>query len=115
MGLLKRRKSDAQGFWATGIAPAEVAENSTYLVKIGREEVILTRIDDAIFAFESSCPHAAADLSNGTLHGGRITCPLHGWKFDVKSGRTLWPEDESCRLTRYEVRVDSAEVRVRLT
>ncbi|MBP6777352.1 MAG: Rieske 2Fe-2S domain-containing protein [Piscinibacter sp.] len=46
-------------------------------------DLALFRIGDAVYAIEDSCPHAGASLSNGRLHGRRVTCPAHGLKFDL--------------------------------
>lgn len=113
MALFKRKKRDSDGFWATGLSAENIDPSTPYPLKINGEMLIVTRIGDDIFAFSADCPHAAADLADGTLHRGRITCPLHGWKFDIRTGRTLWPEDEACQLRRVEVKI-SAEIMVRI-
>ncbi len=120
MSLFKRKKRDSDGFWETGLSAESVQPNTPYPLQIKGEPLIVTRIDGEIFAFSAICPHAAANLNDGTLHRGRITCPLHEWKFDIRTGRTLWPEDETCRLRRFEVRVgalrgeESAEIKIKL-
>ena len=36
------------------------------------------------------CPHLKADLTRfGVIDGQTLTCQLHGWKFDLASGRCL--------------------------
>jgi nitrite reductase/ring-hydroxylating ferredoxin subunit len=113
MGLLRRKQRDSNGFWRTGLSAETLQDNTPYPLKINGEAVIVTRIGDQIYAFSATCPHAAAELSGETLHRGRISCPLHGWKFDIRTGRTLWPEDETCRLQHFEVRT-SAEITIKL-
>jgi nitrite reductase (NADH) small subunit len=39
-----------------------------------------------------------------------VTCPWHGWTYDVTSGRS--PDDEDCRVERYEVKVEAGDVYV---
>lgn len=112
MRRFKQKRHDKDGFWVTGLSAENIHPNTPYPLKIGGEAIIVTRIEDQIYAFSATCPHAAADLNNGTLHRGRVTCPLHDWKFDIRTGRTLWPEDEVCRLQRFEVKVTGNEVKV---
>ncbi len=38
------------------------------------------------------CPHAGGPLGKGMLHGCVVTCPWHGWQFDVTSGQHLLSE-----------------------
>lgn len=99
----RRPPRDADGFTATGIPAGTVRENE--LTPVPRTDALLTRVDGALIAFARHCPHAAADLADGSLHRGRISCPDHGWKFDVCTGRTLWPDDENRPLPRYPVKI----------
>lgn len=113
--MLKRKeKSDADGFYATQIAAVDVSENGMINVKIKGQPLILTKWQDTIYAISAYCPHAAADLNNGEIYKGRVDCPEHGWRFDLKTGRTLFPPDEACRLKRYEVKEENGMVFVRV-
>ncbi len=40
-----------------------------------------------IFAVDDACPHQGASLAAGTVHDGRLICPLHSWVFELSSGR----------------------------
>lgn len=115
MGIFGRTPTpDSEGYYPTGIAAATVTPGELVKARIGRVPLLLSRVDDQIVAFSQTCPHAAADLSGGSLARGRVTCPDHGWKFDLKTGRCLWPADESARLKIYPVRVALGQVQVKL-
>ena len=43
--------------------------------------------DDRVFALDDSCPHRGGPLSQGIVHGGRVTCPLHNWVIDLGTGK----------------------------
>jgi nitrite reductase (NADH) small subunit len=45
--------------------------------------------DDAVFAVDDRCPHQAGPLSQGLVHGHRVTCPLHDTEVCLRSGRAL--------------------------
>ena len=105
---------DAEGWYRLAVSAETIQENAITAVTIAKTDLIVTRLDGEIVAFSAECPHAAADLTDGTLHRGRITCPDHEWKFDIKTGRTLWPEDESCRLKRFDVQEREGALHVRL-
>ena len=51
--------------------------------------------DDRIFALENRCPHKQGPLSEGIVHGAKVTCPLHNWVIDLESGSAA-PPDEGC-------------------
>ena len=51
------------------------------------------------YVMERWCPHRQADLSVfGEVEGGVLTCHLHGWQFDLESGRCLTAEDRHLRV-----------------
>lgn len=115
MGIFGRNPTpDSDGYYPTGVMATAVTVGALVKAQIGRVQVLLSRVDDQIVVFGRTCPHAAADLSAGSLARGRVTCPDHGWKFDLKTGRCLWPDDESARLKTYAVRVADGQVLVRL-
>lgn len=59
----------------------------------GREFVVAGRIvavfhvDGTFHALDGICPHAGGPLARGALNGTIVTCPWHGWQFDVATGR----------------------------
>jgi len=64
--------------------------------------------DDAVFALQDACPHKGGPLSQGIVHGNKVTCPLHGWNLDLASGEACTP-DVGC-AKRYETRVENGVV-----
>ena len=59
--------------------------------------------DDQVFALRDRCPHKGGPLSQGIVHGHRITCPLHNWVLELESGQAVAP-DVGC-ATHYPVRL----------
>ncbi len=49
--------------------------------------------DDRIFALVNRCPHQSAPLSEGTVRGCVVMCPLHGWVIDLESGKAQAPDE----------------------
>ncbi len=64
--------------------------------------------DDQVFALNDVCPHKGGPLSQGIVHGHRVTCPLHGRILELASGEVCAP-DQGC-ARRYETRVENGEV-----
>jgi nitrite reductase (NADH) small subunit len=63
---------------------------------------------DQVFALRDRCPHKGGPLSQGIVHGGTVTCPLHNWKIDLASGEAQGP-DEGCAHS-YTVKVENGVV-----
>lgn len=53
--------------------------------------------DDQVFALEDRCPHKGGPLSEGIVHGTSVTCPLHGWVFDMTTGMAQGADEGSVR------------------
>jgi 3-phenylpropionate/trans-cinnamate dioxygenase ferredoxin subunit len=58
-------------------------------VTIRGKEILLARWGDRVYATDVLCPHLRADLSEGTLQGHILTCPLHGSQFDIRDGHVV--------------------------
>lgn len=69
-------------------------------------------IDEEYFAINDLCPHMGASLSSGWVEEGRVMCPWHAWRFDVRDG--TWCDNPKVKTDCYEVRVEGDEVQVRV-
>jgi nitrite reductase/ring-hydroxylating ferredoxin subunit len=75
-------------------------------------EVALFLVAGKVYAIENLCPHQHIPvLDEGELENTVLTCPMHGWRFDLATGRAV---DASGGLTSYPVRIDSGNVLVAL-
>ena len=73
---------------------------------------IFRTADDEVFALLDSCPHKGGPLSQGIVHGKKVTCPLHNWNIELDSGEAVAP-DEGC-AARFPVKVKDNCVYVQL-
>ena len=65
-----------------------INERSIKRVLVGDQKIALVRIEDEFFAFQSFCPHRGASLLEGSINSiNEIICPLHQYRFELKSGR----------------------------
>jgi nitrite reductase/ring-hydroxylating ferredoxin subunit len=71
--------------------------------------VVLARVGEHVYACADTCPHRGGPLGEGQLTGSRLTCPWHGWMFDVRTGACLLPARGSAVAT-YPVRVEGDEI-----
>ena len=76
----------------------------------GKHRIAVFHIDGSYFAVSDACPHAGGPLSDGWLEGTEVTCPWHGWSFDVK----LCDVDPKDGLCRYRVQVQGDEIHVEI-
>jgi len=82
-------------------------------VKFGAFELALYDVGGEVFATDNLCTHAQAFLTDGTLAGEIVECPLHGGRFSVRSGAGLGPPIP-CDLKTYPARVAEGEIQLQL-
>ena len=63
---------------------------------------------DEVFALEDRCPHRGGPLSQGIVHGCRVTCPLHNMIIDLGTGSAVAPDQGVVR--KFSVKVESGRV-----
>src|SRR5579863_7596728 len=90
----------------------DVPPGSAKEVMADDQVVALFNVDGALYAMDGVCPHAGGPLGEGTLRGTVVTCPWHGWQFDVTSGQSCL----NARLihTCYPVKVAGDDVLVEI-
>ena len=72
------------------------------------EEIALFNIKGKILAINNECPHEGAPLDEGEVEDCKVTCPWHGWEFDLVTGACLNVEGEQVKV--YPVEVKEGEI-----
>ncbi|WP_169976182.1 Rieske (2Fe-2S) protein [Tautonia rosea] len=75
--------------------------------------VALFNLDGAIVAVDGICPHQGGPLADGVCRGGVVTCPWHGWQFNLRDGRST--TFNSIRIPVFEVRIEGEAIQVAVT
>jgi nitrite reductase/ring-hydroxylating ferredoxin subunit len=65
----------------------ELRHNKGFLTKVRGEEISVFKIEGEVFAIGNVCPHQHfSRLHEGEVKGFTVTCPMHGWTYDVRTG-----------------------------
>ena len=94
-------------------AAAELSSGRMIVVEIEGRDVVVVNDDDRYYALDNRCPHLGGPLGKGRLEEGAIVCPWHGWRWDPKSGRAVWPQVD-WRTFSYPVVVEDGQILVRV-
>jgi glycine/D-amino acid oxidase-like deaminating enzyme/nitrite reductase/ring-hydroxylating ferredoxin subunit/DMSO/TMAO reductase YedYZ heme-binding membrane subunit len=78
-------------FFVKAASVGDVSEGSPYCATAGGRRIALFKTDEGYSAISNTCTHAGGPLCEGTLDGDEIQCPLHGARFDIKTGAVLGP------------------------
>jgi nitrite reductase/ring-hydroxylating ferredoxin subunit len=74
--------------------------------------IALFNVDGSFYAVDNTCLHRGGPLGQGTLEGEVVTCPWHGWQYNVKTGEAVF--NEQIRVQCYEVMVEGDDICVGL-
>ena len=78
-------------------------------VDIGTRRILIANVGGQFFAVDDTCTHEDASLSSGALRGEWVKCPLHGSRFNVRTGEVV-EEPANEKLATYPVRIEGDEV-----
>ena len=74
--------------------------------------IALANVGGTIYAINNTCLHRGGPLGQGVLEGKMVTCPWHGWQFDVSSGKAAQNPAIGVNCHRTEVRGEDIFVEV---
>ena len=80
--------------WIDIGAITDIPLRGARIVKTEMGCVAVFRTDDnEVFATSDRCPHKGGPLSEGIVHGRKVTCPLHNWVFSLETGEAQGADD----------------------
>ena len=83
------------------------------MVVVDGRHVAVFRLGDEFFALDNLCLHRGGPLCDGPIANNVVTCPWHGWSYQIKTGMMV--QDPRVGVSCHDVRIDGDRVSVRLT
>lgn len=94
--------------WVRVAAETDCPPGATIEVVVQGDVVALFNVDGMYYALDGVCPHQGGPLGQGELNGCILTCPWHGWQFNVRNGQhEVNPE---ARHRSYQTKLSNGEV-----
>jgi nitrite reductase (NADH) small subunit len=90
----------------------DVQPGQGIVVEVNGKTLAVFNVDGAFHAIDNTCIHRGGPLGEGDLEGSVVTCPWHGWQYDVTTGACV--ANPSAKVERYEVQVEGTDVKVLL-
>lgn len=101
------------GTWLAAGEASEIPDGGIRLVEVGGQKLALFRRGVAVTCFQDACAHLGLPVHEGQIEDSIITCPHHGFRYDLASGKCLTAPE--VQLHMHAVRVIGGRVEVRLT
>lgn len=90
----------------------EIAPGGRKSVVVDELPALLLRIGDEYFCIEDTCTHDGQAMTDGPVQDHEITCPRHGARFDVRTGKALcMPATEPVQTYELDIREDGIYAR----
>ena len=90
--------------WHRVASEEELPEGRVKTVVAGHKTLALTHFDGAFNALDNACPHQGGPLGEGSIEGGFLRCPWHGWDFHPCTGKPPGGYDDGVAVHPLEVR-----------
>lgn len=91
---------------------SEVPNFGKKVVTVNGQELVLVNIKGEIFACENECPHQGSPMQTGIVKDGHLSCPRHGYRFDLKSGKCLDNPDFTLKV--FPVNLEGDDIMVEI-
>ncbi len=93
-------------------ALSEIEAGQCKVFGVGTRQIALYNISGEIYATDNACAHHGGPLGEGILEGFIVTCPWHGWSYDVRTGASTSIPNASVKT--FPVKVDGPDILVGL-
>ncbi len=91
----------------------DLTPGSSRSVDVSGRQIALFNIGGTFYAIGNACTHRGGSLSEGTVEGTKVTCPLHGAQFEVTTGKNLTPPAPG-EVPCFKVRVEGDDIQVEI-
>lgn len=88
---------------------ADVQPGHGMVAEVNGKTVAVFNVDGAFHVIDNTCLHRGGPLGEGEVEGSVVTCPWHGWQYDMTTGVCL--KNPSAKVSVYEVKVDGPDVK----
>ena len=90
----------------------EISPGECKVAQVDDKAIALYNVDGKFYATDNTCLHRGGPLGEGSLEGSVVTCPLHGWQYDVTNGSNT--ANPSISVAAYPVKVEGDSIMVKL-
>jgi nitrite reductase (NADH) small subunit len=83
-------------------------------VRVGDRNIALFDLGPRLVAVDNVCLHVGNPIDDGFVSGGCVTCPWHGWRYDLSTGEHLTTFGRRPGLRTYPVKEDAGDVLIEI-
>ncbi len=80
------------------------------VIEVGGKTIAVFNCEGTFYAMDNTCKHRGGPLGEGSLTGTTVTCPWHGWEYEVTSGECSM--DAAIKVQTFDVKVEGDDLLV---
>ena len=98
--------------WVEVAASSDIADGTAIEVVVREQVLAIFRDDGRLFALDGMCAHQGGPIAEGEVTGGCVTCPWHGWQYELATG--IQTVNRKPLQQTFEVRERDGQVEIKL-
>ncbi|MBI3808135.1 MAG: Rieske (2Fe-2S) protein [Nitrospirae bacterium] len=91
-------------------ATTDVEPGHGIVAEVNDKTLAVFNVEGIFHAIDNTCIHRGGPLGEGELEGLVVTCPWHGWQYNVSTGVCV--ANPEAKVERYEVKIEGTDVKV---
>ena len=91
-------------------ALADIKPGQGIVAETNGRALAVFNVDGTIHAINNTCCHREGPLGEGELEGNIVTCPWHGWRYNVTTGACI--NNPSAKVEAYQVKIEGEDVKI---
>jgi len=91
---------------------ADVTPGHGIVAEVNGKTLAVFNVEGIFYAIDNTCVHRGGPLGEGDVEGNVVTCPWHGWEYNVTTGECV--NNPSAKVAVYQVKVEGNDVKVLL-
>lgn len=100
--------------WVAVCRRSEIPAGRGWPIRVGELNIAVFDLGDTVVAVDNECRHVGNPIDDGAVSGGSVTCPWHGWRYDLRTGDLLTMFGRRPGLRTYPVELKDDQVFVEL-
>ena len=90
---------------------SDIQAGASKVVDVGGQKVAVFNAAGGFYAISNNCAHRGGPLGEGDLDGTTVTCPWHGWSYNVTTGAAT---QQAASVKSYPVKIEGEDILVEI-
>jgi len=90
----------------------DIQDGSGITVELEGKSIAVFNSNGKFYAIDNTCKHRGGPLGEGSLDGNVVTCPWHGWQFDITNGNCV--TNPAGKINGYALKIERENILIEI-